>query len=878
MDAAGGVPWTRGLGSWNDGSRLSRPHGLACIGDHVYICDTENHFVRRTDSTFLDTLENVAGIGRSVWGRSEGAALKTTLSDPVAVFPGPNGALYVTSSLESTLMEVRRGKVMIKAGMSGGAFKDGHVSVATLEDPSGGCVDPDTGVIYVVDGENCRIRKISRLDVVSTIGTGDIATRDGVLTKCAFNMPVAICLGKEDTFYISEYSAIRLLDARKGLVKTLSGQAGVGFQDGATQIAKFLGLKEIAFRNQTLFICDNGNDRIRKVDLVKGKVSTLLGPLSTSPPLPTPILRRTTPHPRTDSENGSKSTSITHSTPSNPTVSRQHPTTATVIRSFPHEEKKPRSAPFGLCLTSRGDLVFSQPKLNQLGVIRDVTPPLLKSKYFKPYSSSTHVSSAYSALDSDSCDPLEPDFKPEHLSVSLTELKSFEISGAGSSSTGLPSLHPAVIDLIYPSLANPTYFNRLLETLSSAEIPVDEMFHFLYSEELPSSWDGVKILNAFVICKKVHLPPITLEVLLSHLHAYLYVCEYENLFVLLNHVETHCKRNKELASMISSFVVLHRRINSRLDEQEKKELPQELSVWALENIGAEKAKPPGLFRVERLAHDSHIRSRCQLLHAHYIEGAMKSNLSSPSSASTSSSSSASSLKKNKHRGSSIPKTIEEFPAASSLQTDNIFASPSLSPNFTLISCDGHSSFQCHDWLLFARWPFFRHLIMSGSIEWTRDKALRFPPDTYHAATIQAFLLYLYTNNSNAFCADEAIANELLRHAQQFNILTLENPPRASPGLETLVAACKTTFNRLCTPENCIDKYKLVNDFGSEIHKFRVAAFIAANLPLLLQNETLAPQLLSLGAATLGNIWVWVNGGPPMVESSRTDIGVLIDDR
>lgn len=421
-------PVTNGLGPWNEGERLTRPHGLCCVGDHVYICDTDNHFLRRADSTFLDTLENVAGIGRAVWGRTEGQALTVPLTSPTCVFPGSDGILYISSAWEGTLMEYKDGRMKIKL-YTGGEESGGRPSA--LESPTGGCVGSRSGILYIADSESCKIRCISKDNIISSIGNGAAHPTDGNFSNCSFNEPMAICEGKQDIFYVAEYSTIRIIDIPKAKVTTLAGSDVTGFFDGSMKSSKFYDLKYLVYCNAFLFVSDFGNGRIRCIDIKNNKVTTVANLL---------------------------------------------------------DDHHSKAAPWGLCLTPRGDLIFSQPKINQISLIRDVVRP---SDVASSYSSTIRLGT-----------PLE------YLSVSLSALDSFPrqdsnpftsslSDGAGVQPSSSDSkVLPNFLELVSPSTV--PYLDRFYNHLDSANLSSSEMHQFLYTEQIPASWTDFSLLNAIV--------------------------------------------------------------------------------------------------------------------------------------------------------------------------------------------------------------------------------------------------------------------------------------------------------------------------------------------------------------------------------------------
>jgi hypothetical protein len=744
---------TRGLGSWNDGTRLLRPMGLCCVGNHIYICDSEGHYLKRTGATFLDTLEVVAGIGRSVWGGSEGNALNISLTSPYSIFPGNDNTLYITSVWDALLWEFNSGKLNVKMGMAGGGFVNGKLADAKMDGPSGGCFDAETNNILIVDNEDCRIRKISRHGIVSSIGTGDSISKDGNFLICSFKDPVSICRGEGGTknrFYVTEFCNVREMAFETQTTITFAGAKTAGYSDGPRHSAKFDQLKQIVrTRDGTFFVADYGNERVRRI-APDGFVSTVAGPFSP--------------------------------------------------KSAPDSDSPLKAGPFGLCLTPNGDLVFSQPKLNQLLVLRSLVKPEL-----------VEVVDASILL-------------PPHPSISLIELKDFVQAGAGSIPGSL-SMHTALIELAYPSLSTQTYAERFQHMIIEANLLLEEVMFVLFSESFHTSWTSTTAVNMFHIAKQCHLANQFRESLVVQLEAILNDTAYDELFSLLHHVEVHCKCNAKLGSIIAYSILI------KMSETEINELPPNMSTFAQSCFEPEllvQLKSGTKFvRNRSKLSESHMRSRLEWLYDSTV----------------------------KSRKSSSMKRKESSPLA-----------PSLMTNFELESFGDGGKVKCHDWILYARWPYFRFLVASGGDEWSKTRKIVFPADTFNRKTLRAFVRYLYTNRVDDVVGDENIAMQLLIQSQRFNLLKLETPPIPYPGFETLVAAAYTTFDHKCAVKNCIEKYKLAKELGNDMHIFRTAVFIAENLPQLLHSPETSSQLLALGLDTLGKIWVWTNGGPNLLRS------------
>jgi hypothetical protein len=172
------------------------------------------------------------------------------------------------------------------AGSSYGDSGDGGLATsAHLKAPWGVAVD-SLGNVYIADESSSRIRKISYLTgIISTVaGTatqgynGDgIAATDAEL-GIASDMRIDIA----GNMYIADQgnNRVRKVDASTGIISTIAGNGtyGSGGDGGPATNAQLAQLRGIAVdRAGNVFISDFRNNRIRKVDAITGIIKTIAG-------------------------------------------------------------------------------------------------------------------------------------------------------------------------------------------------------------------------------------------------------------------------------------------------------------------------------------------------------------------------------------------------------------------------------------------------------------------------------------------------------------------------------------------------------------------------------------------------------------------------
>jgi len=154
-----------------------------------------------------------------------------------------------------------------------------------------GVVKDSRGNTYIADLSNCAVREVFA-------STGDIATiaggsgnklngcgysgNGGPAEKAQLNAPTSLAIDGANNLYISDYNncVIRLINAKTHFISDFAGVASCGYNgDGipatAAQLNAPWGIALTAAGD--LFISEERNHRIRKVDSASGLISTVAG-------------------------------------------------------------------------------------------------------------------------------------------------------------------------------------------------------------------------------------------------------------------------------------------------------------------------------------------------------------------------------------------------------------------------------------------------------------------------------------------------------------------------------------------------------------------------------------------------------------------------
>ncbi len=261
-------------------AEFNHPQGLALDGETLYICDTENHAIRRADLK-AQTVETLVGTGRQARHFNvEGMGTNVSLNSPWDALVH-DGMLYLAMAGPHQLWVVNPQTRQARpyAGSGREEHIDGPLRQAALAQPSG--ITTDGQHLFFADSEISSIRAASLPpgNQVSTIvgrGLFDFGDVDGRGDQVRLQHPLGIAYLDGKLYVADTYNhKIKQIDPERRESKTFAGTGERGLRDGELRQAQFNEPGGVAVTSAALYIADTNNHLIRKIDLATQQVSTL---------------------------------------------------------------------------------------------------------------------------------------------------------------------------------------------------------------------------------------------------------------------------------------------------------------------------------------------------------------------------------------------------------------------------------------------------------------------------------------------------------------------------------------------------------------------------------------------------------------------------
>ena len=229
-----------------------------------------------------DIISTVAGTNGSGYSGDGGPAPKATLYYPYGVAVDASGNIYIADSYNQRIRKVAaNGTITTVAGTNGSGYSgDGGAAINSMLNCAWGVAVDSSGNLYIADTWNSRIRKVATSGIITTVAGGGYGGDGSVAIKASLSYPEGAAVDSLGNLYIADSgnNRIRKVDTN-GIITTVAGTNSAGYSGdgGMARNASLSSPQSVACDSAgNLYIGDEGNNRIRKVDF-NGIITTLAG-------------------------------------------------------------------------------------------------------------------------------------------------------------------------------------------------------------------------------------------------------------------------------------------------------------------------------------------------------------------------------------------------------------------------------------------------------------------------------------------------------------------------------------------------------------------------------------------------------------------------
>lgn len=268
---------------------------------NLFICDIFNHRIRRIDGQ-TNIITTIAGTGYEAdpmndngdFGGDGGPAVEALLSRPRHLVQDAAGNILFLDLANHRVRKIEANTGIITTIVGDGSDTlagDGGAAVdASIGRPHGIALD-GAGNIYIAEFLNHRIRKVTiSTGIIETIAGsgstgfagGGFSGDGGPAVEAELKFPAGGAFDPAGNYYFSDAgnNRVRKIDLATGIITTVAGTGEPGYAgDGGAAVDALLQSPrplEIDSKNR-LYIGDTNNHVIRMVDLNTGIIETIAG-------------------------------------------------------------------------------------------------------------------------------------------------------------------------------------------------------------------------------------------------------------------------------------------------------------------------------------------------------------------------------------------------------------------------------------------------------------------------------------------------------------------------------------------------------------------------------------------------------------------------
>lgn len=290
VDLETGLISTAAGGAQGTDRFLNLPAGVALDGHgNLLIADTENNRVRNVDLA-TGVVTTAIGGGAPVGTGDGGLASQARLAGPWALAVDDNGRIVVADTGEHLVRVVDPTTHVITTlagdGLGGFGGDQAAATAAALTKPWGLSVDGQ-GRVLISDSGNQRVRVLDRnLNALTTVagngGTGFHGEDGGLATQATLTLPSSAVADANGNIYVADQwnNRIRRVDAATHVITTVAGAGASGLGDGGDAfMAQLEWPNTLVLDGNELIFTDAGHERVRAIDLAASPpvITTIAG-------------------------------------------------------------------------------------------------------------------------------------------------------------------------------------------------------------------------------------------------------------------------------------------------------------------------------------------------------------------------------------------------------------------------------------------------------------------------------------------------------------------------------------------------------------------------------------------------------------------------
>ncbi len=281
--AGTGTAGYSGDGGQATNAQINNPIAIAVdTAGNIYLGEQLSHVVRKiTPSGIITT---IAGNGTAGNSGDSGHATDAQLSEPCGIVVDLVGNIYITDEYNNNIRRVSNtGVISTIAGGGTDFWTDGIAATDAIIKPFGIAIDRAGNLVYG-DRITHRVRKINTSGIITTVagtGTPSYGGDGGPATAANFTDPNSVAIDASGNIYTYDNNSLRIREINTaGIVNTIAGTGTAGFGgDGGQATAALInhGVSVSVDISGNLLLGDSNNNRIRKINLATGIITTLAG-------------------------------------------------------------------------------------------------------------------------------------------------------------------------------------------------------------------------------------------------------------------------------------------------------------------------------------------------------------------------------------------------------------------------------------------------------------------------------------------------------------------------------------------------------------------------------------------------------------------------